>query len=175
MSSLIEVVKKYALVRAIVSLLMGVALILWPELFIQIIVYLIGAYVVIMGIMGLFSARKGGGSASVLGGVLMIALGVCMFLFYQAIASILPVFIGILFILLGVVQFFQGFRMRKYTGKVNVLQMLLGALVLAGGVVGILNPFGTLSLLFQVFGVVMLVSCVNEFGFYLNMRKIDKE
>ncbi len=175
MNSMVGFLKKYALIRSIISLAMGVALILWPEIFIQIIVYLIGAYVVILGIMGLFSARKGGGTASVLGGILMIVLGVCMFLFYMQIASILPIFLGILFILLGVIQFFQGFQVRKYTGKVNVIQMVMGALVVAGGVVGVTQPAAVASFLFQIFGVIMLIAGVNEFIFYLNMRKIDKE
>ncbi len=175
MNSFVGFVKKYALIRSIISLLTGVALIIWPEIFIQIIVYLLGAYVVALGIGSLVSARKNGGNGSVLGGILMMVLGVCMFLFYRQIASFLPIFLGILFVLLGVIQIFQGFQVRKYTGKVNVLQMLLGVLVLAGGVIGVMNPFGTLSLLFQVFGIVTLVAAVNEFIFFLNMRKIDKE
>ncbi len=175
MGSLFEFLKKYSLIRSIIALLMGVALIIWPEVFIRIIVYLIGSYVVILGIVSLLSVRKGGGTASVLGGILTIVLGVCMFLFYMQIASIFPIFMGVLFILLGVIQFFQGVQARKYTGKINIFQMVMGALVLAGGVVGVLAPAAVASFLFQIFGAIMIIAGINEFSFYLSMRKINKD
>ncbi len=166
--------KKYALLRAILYLLLGLAMLIFPETVITAIVYIIGGYAVIMGVMSIFSGRGKdgqGGSGGLVGGILLIALGVCMFIFSRFIASILPLVLGILMLIVGITQIVAAIGMRSLTGKINVFQLVLGILVLVGGVLGIINPFGTLALLVRVLGGVLIITAVNEFSLYLSLRK----
>lgn len=170
-----DVMKKYAIFRCVFYLVLGLAMLIFPDTVVQIIIYILAAYAVISGIISLVSSRKAeGGSGSLVGGILLIALGVCLFLFYKAIASILPIFVGVMMILIGIAQLAQAFGARQYTGKLNVFQLILGLLVLVGGVVGVLNPFGSLIILFRVFGALTLIMAVNEFSLFLTLRKAGK-
>ncbi len=169
MRSFVDSMKKYSLFRCIFYLLLGLAMLIFPESIILVIVYILGAYAAVSGIISIITARKSGGS--IVGGILMILLGVCLVVFNGLLPTLFFTLIGLFMILIGVLQLMQSFAARRYSGKLNVLQLILGLLVLVGGVAGIINPFGGTTVLVMVFGAVALIMAVNEFSLYLSLRK----
>ncbi|MDL2253223.1 DUF308 domain-containing protein [Ruminococcaceae bacterium OttesenSCG-928-I18] len=175
MGSFLETMKRYALLRTVFYLVLGIAMLAFPEAVITFIIYIFAAYCVLMGIINIVASRReGGGTGGLVSGILLLVLGVCLFLFSRAFASILPIVLGILLFILGITQIVQAFGAKQYTGKVNVLGLILGVLVLIGGLLGVVDPFGSLVLLFRLFGVVLLILAINEFSLYLSLRKGTK-
>ncbi len=169
MRSFVDTLKKYSLLRCIFYLLLGLAMLIFPDSIVLVIVYILGAYAALSGVFSIITARKTGGS--MVGGILLIALGVLLVVFNQLLPTLFFTLIGVFMILIGVLQLVQSITAHKNGGKLNIFQLILGLLVLVGGVAGIINPFGGTTVLVMVFGVVALIMAVNEFSLYLSLRK----
>ncbi|MGD9559418.1 MAG: HdeD family acid-resistance protein [Oscillospiraceae bacterium] len=164
MRTLFDVLSRHALVRAVLDILLGLAMLIFPQPVIQAIVYLLAAYAAVVGIIGIvqYIRNRQQGVYELVVGILLVILAALMVAFTRPLVSVLPFFIGALLVIAGAFQAGQAIQARRVWGRVNVLQLVLGVLVIAGGVVGIVNPFASLVFLFRVFGGVILVMGVNE-------------
>lgn len=154
-----------AILRVVVYLLLGLAMLIFPEIIISAIVYIVAAVFILMGAVKLvtyFKYRGEGGSYDLFSAIVAILVGIVLIIFTHQVASILPIFLGALLILVGIYQLAQQINAGKYGMRANFVQMLLSVLIIAGGVVGIVNPFGSLAVLFRVFGAFIVVMGVNE-------------
>lgn len=104
-----------------------------------------------------------------------IALGVA-FIIAGALALLMPFVASIaaalvvawMFVLVGVVQLIHAWQIRDWSGA--VWQAIIGAIILIGGIVGILNPMAaTLSLTLLV-GIVLVLKGVSQVMLGLNLR-----
>lgn len=176
MRNLFNTFARYTLLRFVFYLLLGLAMLFMPAAIITAIVYIIGGYLVVMGLVNIamYFMHKSDSSFELVGGILLAVIGVLLFVFTRQVASILPIFIGVFLVLAGIFQLVQGLDSKRVLGKFNWLQIVLGILVIVGGVIGIINPFDTLVVLFQLFGALLLIMAVNELLAYIQLKKIAK-
>lgn len=178
MRAVFDNLSRHALLRTFVYLVFGVALLAFPQLVIQVIVYLLAAYVIVLGCINIYNficCRSWGSLGyDLVSGILMVVLGLLMILFSRQVAGILPLFLGVLLIIGGLSGLIQSIAYGRLAGHASVLLILLNLLVVAGGVLVVLNPFGSAVLLLQIYGGVTIVLAAGEVISFFNYRGLSR-
>ncbi|MEI5993500.1 HdeD family acid-resistance protein [Candidatus Enterococcus mansonii] len=177
MNNVMEQLRKYALLRGIVYIIFGFLILINPRSVFQLAVYFISAYIAIMGILNLYDGFKvkkvtGTYGMSFLGGILLIVMAGIVLVFAKGIVSILPIFLGLVIVVVGVTRGIQSINLRSYA-TVNWLPMLIYSVVLVlAGLVLTFNPFSSLLVLFQLFGGILIFMGIGEMTSYFQLRHI---
>lgn len=178
MRTVFDKLAQSALLRTILYIVLGVLVLIAPTLVMNIIVYLIAAVAIVMGIINLvnyFRHRTEGDSGyGVVSGVLLVVLGIVMLIFSGAIISILNIFLGALLILGGAVNLARAFSSGRTLGRQNIFLIIVNILVIIGGILIIVNPFGAAVILFRVFGAVLVVMGISELVTFFVYRQLGK-
>ena len=100
---------KYAMVRAALLLVMGVLTLRFPQFLLRAIVYVLAGYAILNGVLSVVDYFGNRDDSPLyldfVTGFLSIALGVVTAVFFHHFVSILPVFLGVLMMLEGIVYF----------------------------------------------------------------------
>jgi uncharacterized membrane protein HdeD (DUF308 family) len=145
----------------VISVLLGIAMMAWPQITVGIIAILLGAWLLISGVFSLISsfARSDADTAArvMMGivGVLSILLGVlCFRSIFQAV-EILALFVGIGWLMRGIFDLVNGVSAKGQAGR--GLTIFLGILGIVAGVVVLIWPGITLVALAWVGGVWLVI------------------
>ncbi len=163
MNAFLEAVRSNMLIQAIVFIVLGLFILLWPGVTITTIVYLFGAIFAVSGIASLVgygrrSSRSYHAPAVLTSGVFMVILALVVFLFPEAIASLFSLLLGIVLALCGVVSAVRAVELRRFGGSTWIAALVIGAVVAIGGIVIIANPFETTLMFIYVLGALMVVN-----------------
>lgn len=179
MKAVFNSLSKYALARAILYIALGILMLVAPETIMSVIVYILAAYVLVMGalnIVNYFRYREAGFMGfELVSGILLAVLGILMFVFTRSIIAILPVFLGVLLVVGGISNLVGALRYGRVLGHTNVLLVVLDILVIIGGVVVVANPFASAVILFQIFGAVTAALGVGELISYFTYKRMGKD
>jgi uncharacterized membrane protein HdeD (DUF308 family) len=85
--------------------------------------------------------------------IVALVVGVLVLVWPQATVSIFAVLLGIYFVILGIVRVVQGFTDKDLNGGGRAANFVLGAIILAAGVIVIRNPFETAVFVVILIGV----------------------
>ena len=163
MNSFLNTIRSNTLAQAVVSLLFGLFLLVWPGATIITVVYLMAAWLAVSGIASLVSYfrdksdRYRNGSVLAVG-VFYLVLALIVFIFPEPIASVGAVVLGVVLVLCGVVSLVRALELKPLGGYQWILGTILSALVAIGGVLIITNPFGATSAFVMVLGIVLIVN-----------------
>lgn len=125
------------LTRGIVAVLFGIAALVWPQKSLTMLVFLIGGYLVLDGLSGLWLAlRSGDFGASLLQGLASVIGGAAVLFWPGITASLLLAILGIWAVVQGVGLFLTG-RSLRTGGEDGSLFMMAGALLAVFGVVAL--------------------------------------
>ncbi|EMP9656051.1 DUF308 domain-containing protein [Enterococcus faecium] len=165
-------IQKYALLRAAVYIISGIAIVLNPSAVFHFIGYLITAYLVLLGLLNFFEAyrfkrKTGSWSIGLFSGLFFLILALIVYAFAPAIVSILPILLGLAVIINSLFQLF--FSMNTKAKSWSVYSSIL---LLIGGFVLLFNPFKSLMLLFQIFGFILIFMGIQEIINFIRIRKM---
>ncbi len=153
----------YSAVRGLLVFILGLALLLWPEAMLNVIVKLIAAFLVAAGLVTLYFTSKTRqieekeGEKSVLSAfaVLNIAVylcfGIVIFLFPSFFVSILVFLFGAILLLLGIGQLVNLFISGRHA-KVPGYLYIVPAVVTICGIILFFQPFTAKNVLTMFFG-----------------------
>lgn len=82
-----------------------------------------------------------------------LVIGILVLVWPQATVSILAVLLGIYFAILGIVRLVQGITDKDLNGGGRAANIILGALILAAGIIVIRNPFETAVFIVLLVGI----------------------
>lgn len=156
-----ETFRRHALLRAIVFILLGVAIAINPDAVFDFIAYLIAGYLILLGIINIFEnyrlkKKTGVYGLGLAGGIIQIILAIFVLFLAPTIVSILPFLLGLSIVLNGIFQLVVALN----SGQAGWL--VYSALLIIVGAVLVFNPFQTLLVLFQVFGVIVVIMGISE-------------
>lgn len=172
-----ENVSKYAIFRAAILCIMSIATFIFPDFLLNGMVYVIAGYMVLNGalcIADCFTHNKEAKTpinyVSFVLACLLIVLGIFFIAYYRYIVSILPVFLGALMIAESIVCFVTALCTKAV---IRPLLIVLAVIIFIGGAASVIYTlgFGGLPTLSQIFGVLLLLSCIYELAVYLSRRK----
>ncbi|MFV0558321.1 MAG: HdeD family acid-resistance protein [Enterococcus sp.] len=167
MDKSIKTLQQNRLVRGVFYALIGVLILLNPEPFFNTIVYIVAAYFGVMGALNLLAAFKtkrtnGYYSSSMASGITWLIAAVIVLVFAKFIVSIIPFFLGVIVLIIGIRQFIQELNLRK-VGTSSLGWFIFSILTIVVGGVLVFNPFGSVLLIFQIFGGVLIFLAISEF------------
>lgn len=166
------------LVRAILAILAGIALIAWPDKSLDIIVKVIAAAVVASGIfsliLGIIARRAGGLAVPVLNTIVTILVGVLLFGFSGEVTDIILYLVGFIAVLFGLFQGISLISARSFL-RLSFLSFLLPVLCFFGGILMLVEPDFVKNAAVIVTGSIFLVYGISELVVSWQMNKAMKE
>ena len=177
MRSLFEKLKKYALLRSIIYILLGAAIIYDPIIVLKWILYIIAAYFALIGIISIITAiskikEEGLANFDFISGIILVLVGICIVAFAVQISLFIHVLMGILVVVSGSTYFAMGLDVQKSKIVSGVPLMIFSIIVIVAGVLLLVNPFGTQALLFRIFAVALIIMGIGEIVSMITYRKI---
>ncbi|WP_297235061.1 HdeD family acid-resistance protein [uncultured Flavonifractor sp.] len=165
---------------SVLYLLLGVVLLLWPTLVMDIISYAFGAILLLYGlfaIIGFYRSedRRGGAFLGLFLGIVAAAVGAIMVLYPPLIQSIIPVILGLYIAidgLLSVKRTLELQRMDYARWNVNLILSLISA---ALGIFVVFHPLLTEAALFRVIGVVLIYAGGSDLWTLFQLSRWTKE
>ena len=168
----------YAALSSICALIIGVLLVVWPDVAINYLVITIGVLFLLPGLVGLFSymsvSRKQAESGIRMG-FPVIALGSALFGFWLMITpsffvNILMYVLGVLLVLGGLSQIMNFMTLRNYA-HIPLGVFIIPVLILSAGIVVLFNPFEVATIPFIILGVSSIVYGATDLIRLLEYRK----
>lgn len=161
----VQAISSSIIVQAVLSILLGLLLAVWPQATIVTIVYLFAAYLAITGIVSLISyaRRRGKGpgyQGALVTGVLLLVFALIVFVFPEAVAGFFSIILGIVLVVSGVVNAVRSFEFRRFGGGSWIGILIVSLAVAVGGIVIIVNPFDTTVAFVLVLGMLLIAKGV---------------
>lgn len=172
----------YAIIRSLCALIIGVLLVIWPDVAVSYLVITIGVLFLIPGLYGVFSFFLKGKNVELqdkrkpfpvaaLGSAL---LGLWLIVMPMFFVSILMYVLGALLVLAGLSQLISFASARSYS-SVPMIVFVIPSLILIAGVVVLFNPFEAASIPFMVLGISAIVYSLTDLVRLVVCRKKVKD
>lgn len=177
MKNLVNQLTTFTLVKTLIYIVLGLLIVINPALFFTSITYIITGYLAILGIINIFQAirLKDGNSivnSSFIVGCMYLLFALIVLLFAKGIASFLPIFLGVLIVLNGLLQFnANNNSIREVNPRFRLGSMIYSGILVVAGLLIIFNPFGSLLLLFRIFGGILIFMGVSEITSYFILKR----
>ena len=172
---------KSSIGTSILLMVLGILLIFQSEATITAISYIIGAILVAAGVLALIRFIKNSKDAmttlnlDILYGIVTIILGILVITNPHAIASILPIILGIAIIISSASKLQYAFLLKNDQNELWKTTMVISIISTICGVVLLFNPFAGAVLIMKIVGIFILVYSILDLASTLIIRKNVKE
>ncbi|EOT43323.1 MULTISPECIES: HdeD family acid-resistance protein [Enterococcus] len=175
MDNFFKTFRENLLLSGIAYGILGILILIKPEPFFNVIVYIFAAFFGIMGVINLinnYRAQKRGYSGSQLTtGILLLVAAFLILIFAKALVSIIPIFLGVFILISGITQLVQELQLKKENAArtgwfvFSILLIIAGALLL-------FNPFRSVLLVFQIFGGLLVILGISRLMDFFRLRNV---
>lgn len=161
---------------AVGCLALGIALLVIPDLFLQVACYVTGAVLIAYGVLGLLSCIRTHSMNLFTGLVDVIAIGIGIFIITQPrmISSILPIIFGLILLLDGILNLRHGIGLHRFGDPSGKTVLILGVITVIFGVVILLNPYSTAKMTFRLIGIALVYSGLSDFLVIFRMNRANR-
>lgn len=168
------------ILSSLIEIAGGVVLFIWPGLSLRVACRLLGAILVIMGLVHLirFCRAKQGTLLKTLEMILAVvlaAVGILICLNPDFVISLVPVIMGVILVLHGLYDLRQMFSMGKARYRFWWVAFLLAVLTMGGGAILIWNPFESVELAIKVIGAFMVYDGISDLWIVTETRRAQKD
>ncbi len=159
-----------AILRAVVLIVIGIAIFIWPNGFLHFIGYLIAAYLILTGILKLYDNHKfkkqtGSHGFGLAGGIILILLAIIFLYFAPMLFSILPFLLGLIIIANGLIHLVLALNLGSIGWAILCILLLI-----SGGIL-VFNPFTSTLILFQAFGIILIFIGISDIIGYAQRKR----
>ena len=164
---MISKIKNTLIITSVLYTIMGVLMLLFPEVISDFICYLVSLMFMFFGIAAILmyvrSEIKTPYTSTILViGLVLGSLGIYILTNPRNFASLIPLVIGIFMIADSISKLSASLDLRKY-GYVNWWHMLIiSFLILGCGLLLVFNPFGAVSLTIMIIGSILIVDSITN-------------
>lgn len=172
---------KNSIMRAVLAILLGLVLVIWPDTALKYIIMLIGVLflgtgLIAFGISYKNRAERPGGMMS-LSGIGSIVLGLLLVCIPSSFAAIFMFILGFVLVIGAIGQFVTIAAARQF-GYVAPVSYLFPVLILIAGIIILFDPFKSAEGVFILFGITSIfygvTDLINQYGIN-KMRKANDE
>ena len=165
---------------SVLYLMLGVVLLLWPTLVMDIISYAFGAILLLYGlfaIIGFYRSedRRGGAFLGLFLGIVAAAVGAIMVLYPPLIQSIIPVILGLYIAIDGLLSLKRTLELQRMDYARWNVNLILSVISAALGIFVVFHPLLTEAALFRVIGIVLLYAGVSDLWTIFQLSQWTKE
>jgi len=183
MQSIIQDIKKNYFVNAIIMVVLGLVLVIWPRILGFMLCYLLGGALILMGaiqLVGFLRSERIGfyNKFSMLMGIVLVLLGIWICVRPDIVLSIIPVIVGILVFLHGLMDVQYTLDIKKAENTKWWLALIAAILTIVVGLLLVCKPFAAYEVSMVLLGVAMLYDGGSDLVLlvcsYLAQRDTDK-
>lgn len=165
---------KAAVYRAILSIILGLVLVVWPGAALRYIIMLIGVIFLVTGLIAFIVSNRNREdhrkSLVPFSGIGSMVLGVLLLSLPSTFAKVFMFILGFLLVLAAVVQFVTLSTARKF-GHISLIHYLFPVLILITGIIVLFDPFQAEKTVFILFGIAAIFYGVTDL---LNQHSIKR-
>lgn len=169
-----------AVYRALISVVVGVILVIWPDVALKSLVMFIGFLFLLSGIMSLIvsyrrqQAAERPGSMISLDGIGSIILGVLLISIPLFFTTILMFLLGCILILAAIAQL-ATLSMARQLGYVSPMNYFYPVLILLAGLIVIFKPWGSAAYVVIILGATAIFYGITDLLSQYQLNKLRKE
>lgn len=161
MKSIIQDMKKNYIVNAVIMVVVGLVLVIWPDFFGKMLCYLLGGALILMGVIQLIGFLRGErlgfyNKFNMLMGIVLVLLGIWICTQPKIVLSIIPVVVGILVILHGLMDIQYTLDIKRTGNTKWWIALIAAILTFVFGLVLVFRPFAAYEISMILLGVAML-------------------
>lgn len=174
-----ETIKRLRLnvtVSAILSIVIGILLVAFPETSIAAIGRVIAVIVLLSGVIIVVSqiVDIGTNTLGIIIGVVVAVIGIWMFASPAAIMTIIPIAIGVILVVHGIQDLSMAIAGSKAQASRAWVPYLLAIINIILGFICIGNAFGFVTFAFQLIGIMLIWDGISDFGIVHKVNKAEK-
>lgn len=153
--------KKNYIVNAVIMVVLGLVLVIWPDFLGEMLCYLLGGALILMGAIQLIGFLRGErfglyNKFSMLMGIVLVLLGIWICAQPHIVLSIIPVVVGVLVILHGLMDIQYTLDIKRTGNTKWWIALIAAILTLVIGLVLVFKPFAAYETMMILLGVAML-------------------
>lgn len=173
MRRIFQELKKYSLIVIIVTAVLGVLLIAFPDKMIAYTSIVIGGCFIACGAAALinYAVKKNSKFPLVLG-IIAVISGLIICMAYKQIVSVIIFFLGIFLLVGGIVDFANSIDVAVRRFRSWIFTIILSVASIALGILSIVNPFDTQNTIVQLIGGGLVLFAVLDLVTYLQVKKV---
>lgn len=161
MENILKKIKANVVVTAALCVILGVVLVIWPGMSVQIACRAIGVVLAVMGVSKLlnyFFSKDGSllSQMNLIIGIIVTIIGVWIFSRPDKIIAMVPILVGIIIVLHGVNNLQQTVKLCKGQYDKWWIALVLGLVTVGFGVLLICNPFAAIDTLVRAIGIFLV-------------------
>ena len=167
MGNLLKRLKTNIVISAILCVVLGIVLVVWPDLSMQIVCIAIGAVLLIGGGVRLavyFTNKDGSMYAqmSLITGIVLAVVGIWILMKPDKVLAIIPIIVGIVIVLHGINDLQQAVSLCKDKYDKWWIALILGLLTIGFGVLLICRPFEALDTVVMLIGLFLIYDGLSD-------------
>ena len=175
MSNLMNRFFKSSMITSIFLFVLGGLLLFKSEGTIVTISYVIGAILISLGVVAIIRYVLNGKEKSteldILYGIVTIILGVIVISHPKALASIIPIVLGLCIVFSSSTKLQYAFELKKDNNRLWVMTMVVSIVSTLCGIILIFNPFQGAKLITQVVGIFIMIYAVLDIISTITIKK----
>ena len=176
---LLKKLKTNIVISALLCILLGALLVVWPDLSMQIVCTAIGAVLLIGGgvrLAAYFTARDGSVYAqmNLIMGIILAVVGIWILLQPNKVMAIIPIIVGIVIILHGVSNLRQAVTLCKEQYDKWWVALILGLLTVVFGVLLVCRPFEALDTAVMLIGISLIFDGISDIWIVSRIYRMAK-
>lgn len=183
MKSIIQDMKHNYFVNAVIMVLLGLVLVIWPHILGVLLCYLLGGALIVMGVFQLISFLRGErlgfyNKFVMMMGIVLVLLGIWICTQPHIVLSIIPVVVGIIVLIHGLVDIQYTLDIKKAGSTKWWIALIAAILTLVVGLLLVFNPFTAYEITMVLLGIAMLYDGGSDLALllfsYLAQRDTDR-
>ena len=183
MKSIIQDMKHNYFINAVIMVILGIVLVIWPHILGVMLCYLLGGALIVMGVFQLISFLRGErlgfyNKFVMMMGIVLVLLGIWICAQPRIVLSIITVVVGIIVLIHGLMDIQYTLDIKKAGSEKWWIALIAAALTLIVGLLLMLNPFTAYEITMVLLGVAMLYDGGSDLALllfsYLAQRDTDK-
>ncbi|MDE5612738.1 MAG: DUF308 domain-containing protein [Odoribacter sp.] len=163
--------------RAILAIVVGAVLVIWPDVALRYIIMFIGAMFLVTGLVAFIISNKNREehrrSLVPFSGIGSMALGLLLLCLPTFFTTIFMFVLGFMLVIAAIGQFVALATARQY-GMISPLSYLFPVLILVAGIVVLFDPFASAESVFILFGITAIFYGITDLINQSVIRKVRK-
>lgn len=161
MKSIIQDMKQNYFVNAVIMIILGLVLVIWPHILGVMLCYLLGGALIVMGAIQLIGFLRGErlgfyNKFSMFMGIVLVLLGIWICTQPRIVLSIIPVVVGIIVLIHGLMDIQYTLDIKRTGSTKWWIALIAAILTLIVGLLLVFNPFTAYEITMIMLGIAML-------------------
>lgn len=161
MKSIVQDMKQNYFINAVIMVILGLVLVIWPHILGVMLCYLLGGALILMGVIQLVIFLRGErlgfyNKFSMLMGIVLVLLGIWICTQPHIVLSIIPVVVGIIVLIHGLMDIQYTLDIKRTGNTKWWIALIAAILTFIVGLLLVFNPFTAYEISMILLGVAML-------------------